>query len=122
MNFEEEMDRDTLKRLKSRDPEPTNADLSDGIQMILRHLWPKDELEALIEQKHNALCASCPYRPKQEDEDGQGVSRHERVVIRLYELSLAVVKSPWFWIPVATVCAIVCSKYNLSLPMVGGGQ
>ena len=122
MNFEEEMDRDTLKRLKSRDPEPTNADLSDGIQMILRHLWPKDELEALIEQKHNALCASCPYRPKQEDEDGQGVSRHERAVIRLYELSLAVVKSPWFWIPVATVCAIVCSKYNLSLPMVGGGQ
>lgn len=122
MNFEEEMDRDTLKRLKSRDPEPTNADLSDGIQMILRHLWPKDELEALIEQKHNALCASCPYRPKQEDEDGQGVSRNERAVIRLYELSLAVVKSPWFWIPVATVCAIVCSKYNLSLPMVGGGQ
>lgn len=120
MNFEEEMDKQTLEQLSV--PEPTNAALANGIQMILRHLWPKDELEKLIDERHSALCASCPYRPKQENEDGQGVSRHERAVIRLYELSLAVVKSPWFWIPVATVCAIVCAKYNLSLPVVGGGN
>ena len=120
MNFEEEMDKETLKRLQ--EPEPTNAAIADGIQMILRHLWPKDELERLIEQKHNSLCATCPYRPKQDDGDGQGVSRHERAVIRLYELSLAVVKSPWFWIPVATVCAIVCARYGISLPVVGGGN
>ena len=122
MNFEDEMDRQTLKRLQSQNPEPTNADLSDGIQMILRHLWPKDELERLIEQKHNALCSACPYRPKEDADEDSGVGRHERAIIRLYEFALAVVKSPWFWIPVATVCAIVCSKYNLPLPVVGGGQ
>lgn len=122
MNFEDEMDRQTLKRLQSRNPEPTNADLSDGIQMILRHLWPKDELERLIEQKHNTLCSACPYRPKEDADEDSSVGRHERAIIRLYEFALAVVKSPWFWIPVATVCAIVCSKYNLSLPVVGGGQ
>ena len=122
MNFEEEMDRDTLKRLKSRDPEPTNADLSDGIQMILRHLWPKDELEKLIEQKHNSLCATCPYRPKESDGCGDGESRKELAAVRLYEFALAVIKSPWFLIPVATVCGIVCAKYGISLPVVGGGN
>lgn len=122
MNFEEEMDKETLKRLQARDPDPTNADLSDGIQMILRHLWPKDELEKLIEQKHNALCATCPYRPKQEDADGPGAIRNERAVTRLYEFALAVIKSPWFWIPVATVCGIICARYGISLPVVGGGN
>ena len=121
MNFEEEMDRDTLKRLKSRDPEPTNADLSDGIQMIMRHLWPKDKLEKLIESKHYALCASCPYRLRESggQEDGDG---DENTSLRLYEFALAVIKSPWFWIPVTTVCAIICARYGISLPTVGGGN
>ena len=127
MNFEEEMDRDTLKRLKSRDPEPTNADLSDGIQMILRHLWPKEELEKLIEQKHKSLCAECPYRPKELSElayqnDADAEPKVRDIAGGLYEFALAVVKSPWFWIPVSTVCAIVCSRYNISLPVVGGGN
>lgn len=122
MNFEEEMDKETLKRLQ--EPEPTNAAIADGIQMILRHLWPKDELEALIDERHKALCSECPYRPKalELSNENDGMSRHERAIVRLYDLTLTVVKSPWFWIPVATVCAIVLSKYNLSLPMVGGGQ
>ena len=121
MNFEEEMDKETLKRLRARDPEPTNADLSDGIQMILRHLWPKEELEKLIDERHNALCSSCPYRPKEsggEDDTANG----GQVAARLYEFALTVIKSPWFWIPVATACAILCAKYGISLPVVGGGN
>lgn len=121
MNFEEEMDKETLKRLQSRDPEPTNADLSDGIQMILRHLWPKEDLEKLIEQKHNSLCALCPYRPKSEIDGEDGEETANRESVRLYDFAMTVVKAPWFWLLVATACAAVCAKYGISLPMVGGG-
>lgn len=128
MNFEDEMDRETLKRLQ--EAEPTNAALADGIQMILRRLWPQEELERLIEGKHRALCAACPYRPKdepvelpfQKDADADAEPRAKDILGGLFELALTIVKSPWFWLPVATVCAVVCARYGISLPTVGGAN
>lgn len=110
------LDEKTLDGLNK--DEPSNRELADGLKLILRKLWSKEELDEMIENKHRELCEHCPLRtapaPVQDNDDENGDPLTRRHIM------MAVIKSSWFWIPVATVCAILCAKYGISLPMVGG--
>lgn len=113
------LDEKTLDGLNK--DEPSNRELADGIKLILRKLWSEDDMNQLIERKHKELCEHCPLRAApvpvpdadQSEEPEQLTRRH---------VMIEVIKAPWFWLVVATVCGVVCVKYGISLPVVGGGQ
>lgn len=113
------LDEKTLDGLNK--DEPSNRELADGLKLILRKLWSREELDEIIENKHRELCEHCPLRTAvmpsnpQEPDDGPEKLTRRHVMI-------ALIKSSWLWIPVATICAILCAKYGISLPMVGGAQ
>ena len=116
----EYMDEKTLDGLNK--DEPSNRELADGLKLIIRKLWSREELDEIIENKHRELCEHCPLRNQvvpvpdanKEDEEPEKLTRRH--------VMIALIKSSWFWIPVATVCAILCAKYGISLPIVGGAQ
>ena len=113
------LDEKTLDGLNK--DEPSNRELADGIKLILRKLWSEEDMNQLIERKHKELCENCPLRTAPvpvPDEDPSDIP--EQLTRR--HVMIEIIKAPWFWIPVATICGIVCAKYGLSLPMVGGGQ
>ena len=113
------LDEKTLDGLNK--DEPSNRELADGIKLILRKLWSEEDMKQLIERKHKGLCEHCPLRTAPvpvHDADPSDVPDP----ITRRRVMMAVIKSSWFWIPVATGCAILCAKYGISLPMVGRGQ
>lgn len=113
------LDEKTLDGLNK--DEPSNRELADGLKLIIRKLWSREELDDIIAEKHRELCEHCPLRtapvpvPDAEPEDKPEPLTRRHVM-------MAIIKSSWIWIPVATVCAILCAKYGISLPMVGGAQ
>lgn len=118
----EYLDEKTLDRLNA--DEPSNRDLADGIKLILRKLWSEDDIKELITERHKELCAECPFRvasapalpaPDETDEAAPtGLTRRH--------VMLAVIKAPWLWLVVATICAIICYKVGVELPVIGGGN
>lgn len=124
----EYLDEKTLDRLNA--DEPSNRDLADGIKLILRKLWSKDDIKDLITERHKELCAECPFRAAAsapalpapaaasapDDDDAAPMELTRRHVM------LAVIKAPWFWLIVATICTIACYKVGVSLPVVGGNS
>ena len=112
--------------------EPSNRELADGIKLILRKLWSEDDMNGLIDRRHWELCENCPLRAVTADSvrdgaagpdgDGGGAVTRRTVLRSLKELALETIRAPWFWIPVATGCGILCARYNISLPAVGGGN
>ena len=125
----EYLDEKTLDRLNA--DEPSNRDLADGIKLILRKLWSEDDIKELITERHKELCAECPFRaaasapalpatvvasaPDETDEaEPTGLTRGH--------VMLAVIKAPWLWLVVATICAIICYKVGVELPVIGGGS
>ena len=123
MDPKDYLDKQTLDGLNEE--EPSNRALADGIKFIIRKLWSEKDLDQLIDARHKELCEQCPIRKSasvpvpvasEDDDDGQDGGKDRRAIV------LAIIKSQWFWIPVATGCAILCAKYGISLPVVGGGQ
>ena len=113
------LDEKTLDGLNK--DEPSNRELADGIKLILRKLWSEEDMNQLIERKHKELCELCPLRTAPVPVPDADPSDVPEPLTRLHVM-IEIIKAPWFWIPVATICGIVCAKYGLSLPMVGGGQ
>ena len=124
MDPKDYLDKQTLDGLNEE--EPSNRALAEGIKFIIRKLWSEKELNQMIDARHRELCEQCPIRksasapvpvvPADDDDDGQDGGKDRMAIV------LAIIKSQWFWIPVATVCAILCAKYGISLPVVGGGN
>lgn len=56
----EYMDEKTLDGLNK--DEPSNRELADGLKLIIRKLWSREELDEIIENKHRELCEHCPLR------------------------------------------------------------
>lgn len=111
------LDEKTIDGLNAE--EPSTRALADGIKLILRKLWSREDLEELIDKRHNQLCENCPLRSQpvpvqQQPEEPEPLTRRHVV--------MAVIKAPWLWIIVATVCAIFAAKYGISVPSVGGVQ
>lgn len=120
----EYLDEKTLDRLNT--DEPSNRDLADGIKLILRKLWSEDDITALIDERHKELCAECPFRASasvpalSSAADGDDTPVPTELTRR--HVMLAVIKAPWFWLIVATICTIACYKVGVSLPVVGGSS
>lgn len=124
MDPKDYLDKQTLDGLNEE--EPSNRALAEGIKFIIRKLWSEKELNTMIDARHRELCEQCPIRksisapvPVTQDDDGD---EQDEKSSKATAIVLAIIKSQWFWIPVATVCAILCAKYGISLPVVGGGQ
>ena len=118
----EYLDEKTLDRLNT--DEPSNRDLADGIKLILRKLWSEDDITALIDERHKELCAECPFRASataaasaNDDDDATAP-----ILLTRRHVMLAVIKAPWFWLIVATICTIACYKVGVELPVIGGGN
>ena len=126
MDPKDYLDKQTLDGLNEE--EPSNRALAEGIKFIIRKLWSEKELNTIIDARHRELCEQCPIRksvsapvPVPGITDDEGCEQEEKAG-KATAIVLAIIKSQWFWIPVATVCAILCAKYGISLPMVGGGN
>ena len=112
------LDEKTLDGLNK--DEPSNRELADGIKLILRKLWSEDDMNQLIDKRHRELCENCPFRTAPVPvHDAEPNEEPEQLTRR--HVMIEVIKAPWFWLVVATVCAIVCYKVGISLPVVGGG-
>ena len=123
MDPKDYLDKQTLDGLNEKDP--SNRALAEGIKFIIRKLWSEKELNTMIDARHRELCEQCPIRksapapvpiPLQDEVDEEQEGKARTTIL------LAIIKSQWFWIPVATACAILCAKYGISLPVVGGGN
>lgn len=57
----------------------TDAERDEAIGTILLSLWGKDDVEAMIDERHKELCKECPARIAAE---GNG-SFKERVILQL---------------------------------------
>ena len=125
----EYLDEKTLDRLNT--DEPSNRDLADGIKLILRKLWSEDDITALIDERHKELCAECPFRASataaalpapaaaSANDDNDATAP---ILLTRRHVMLAVIKAPWLWLVVATICAIICYKVGVELPVIGGGS
>lgn len=124
----EYLDEKTLDRLNA--DEPSNRDLADGIKLILRKLWSEDDIKELITDRHKELCAECPFRaaasapalPAPDAASAPDDDAPAPMELTRRHVMLAVIKAPWFWLIVATICTIVCYKVGVSLPVVGGNS
>lgn len=123
MDPKDYLDKQTLDGLNEKDP--SNRALAEGIKFIIRKLWSEKELNTMIDARHRELCEQCPIKksasapvplPLQDEVDEEQEGKARTTIL------LAIIKSQWFWIPVATACAILCAKYGISLPVVGGGN
>ena len=123
MDPKDYLDKQTLDGLNEKDP--SNRALAEGIKFIIRKLWSEKELNTMIDARHRELCEQCPIKksasapvplPLQDEADEEQEGKARTTIL------LAIIKSQWFWIPVATACAILCAKYGISLPVVGGGN
>lgn len=131
------LDENVIERLNAANP--TNRDIAEGLKLVIRMLWSEERLREVVREEHRQLCEECEFRIRsgaahegaagqdgcalvaQDGEDAGPVTR--RTVLRsLKEIALETIRAPWFWIPVATVCGILCARYNISLPAVGGGN
>ena len=124
MDPKDYLDKQTLDGLNEE--EPSNRALAEGIKFIIRKLWSEKELNTMIDARHRELCEQCPIRksisapvPDMPDDDGD---EQDEKSSRATAIVLAIIKSQWLWIPVATGCGILCAKYGISLPVVGGGN
>ena len=118
------LDENVIERLNAANP--TNRDIAEGLKLVIRMLWSKEQLEEYIERKLEEKCANCELKaqggqlpagcvPLQDDGTASAGLTRRHVMIE-------VVKAPWFWLVVATACAAVCSYFGISLPTVGGGN
>ena len=126
------LDEKTLDGLNK--DEPSNRELAEGIKLILRKLWSEEDINSLIDKRHKALCDECPLRkaqnalpvpqetPEPDAELAGGKPTGAHVALALIVWLVEVAKAPWFWIVAATICALACAKYGISLPVVGGGN
>ena len=118
------LDENVIERLNAANP--TNRDIAEGLKLVIRMLWSKEQLEEYIESKLEEKCANCELRTQGAQlpagcvplQDGAsspaGITRRH--------VMMEIIKAPWFWLVVATACAAVCSYFGISLPTVGGGQ
>ena len=118
------LDENVIERLNAANP--TNRDIAEGLKLVIRMLWSKEQLEEYIERKLEEKCANCELKAQDtplpaacaalQDEAAAPVAPTRRHVM------IEVIKAPWFWLVVATACAAVCSYFGISLPTVGGGN
>lgn len=115
---------------------PSNRDIAEGVKYVIMKLWSEDQLNSIIDRRHKELCERCPLKTvpavvsedaapgcaEDQADEGEGPVTRRTVLRSLKEIALETIKAPWFWIPVATGCGILCAKYNISLPVVGGGN
>lgn len=117
------LDENVIERLNAANP--TNRDIAEGLKLVIRMLWSKEQLEEYIDTLLDEKCANCELRRNATlpaacaaspdvDPEPAGLTRRH--------VMIEVVKAPWFWLVVATACAAVCSCLGISLPTVGGGQ
>ncbi len=111
------LDEKTIDGLNAE--EPSTRALAEGIKLILRKLWSREDLEELIDKRHKQLCENCPMRSQpapvvQQDNEPETLTRRHVII--------EIIKSPWFLIVVATICAFISFKYGFSVPPTGGIQ
>ena len=118
------LDENVIERLNAANP--TNRDIAEGLKLVIRMLWSKEQLEEYIETKLEEKCANCELRAHGTQlQDACAVHQDEGSapsVLTRRHVVIEVVKAPWFWLVVATACAAVCSYFGISLPTVGGGN
>lgn len=54
------LDQQTINRLDA--DEPSTKDIADGVKLLIRKMWSKEELGEFVEKKHDELCKRCPLR------------------------------------------------------------
>lgn len=118
------LDENVIERLNAANP--TNRDIAEGLKLVIRMLWSKEQLEEYIEKKLEEKCANCELKAQGAQPAAGCVALHDEsaapVGLTRRHVMIEVVKAPWFWLVVATACAVVCSYFGISLPTVGGGN
>ena len=124
------LDENVIERLNAANP--TNRDIAEGLKLVIRRLWSEERLRDLIKEEHRQMCDECEFRIRSDaargdaaGQDGcslvtQDAENAEPVTRR--HVMMAVIKAPWFWLVVATVCAAVCARFGISVPVVGAGN
>ena len=118
------LDENVIERLNAANP--TNRDIAEGLKLVIRMLWSKEQLEEYIEKKLEEKCANCELKAQGVQPAAGCVELHDEsaapVGLTRRHVMIEVIKAPWFWLVVATACAVVCSYFKISLPTVGGGS
>lgn len=118
------LDENVIERLNAANP--TNRDIAEGLKLVIRMLWSKEQLEECIEQKLEEKCANCELKAQGAQPPAACAAVQDEAaapaVLTRRHVMMAVIRAPWFWLVVATVCAAVCARFGISLPAVGGGN
>lgn len=115
------LDEKTIDGLNAE--EPSMRALAEGVKLILRKLWSREDLEELIDNRHNQRCENCPLRSQPAPVVQQDVQQdNEPETLTRRHVIIEIIKSPWFLIVVATICAFISFKYGFSVPPTGGIQ